>query len=293
MIELILFAGFIALTVYAGRRTWLMANESEAGDAILSMPEQDVAENRSGGIEKFFLQMGFPYQPWLLLAGTLFLATLIFFACLEFAPGAVGLAALATCGVLVIAALLVGDYVGWRTRRFEAALVEAMDLINTALRGSMSAPMALKQAAQSSDGHIKIELQEVVRRLELGLPIEKAVQRMGSRYRSEGVRLFTQALIAKWHTGGDFSELLDSVTKLMRDRVKLRLKVEGQLSGARYAGLFSGLLPYVLIPFFIWKQPQWLEVLLDHPSGPASILAAVFLQAIGYLWLRRVLRIRL
>ncbi len=293
MLELALLAAFLLLAAYAGWRSWHLASQADASPDLFEEEEQASEVPEAGRLERFVFQLGLPVEPWLFVIGVLLLAVLVFLSLLEFIPGAFGLAGIATAGVVALGLLLLSDMIGWRTRRFETRLLDAMDLINAALRGGLPARQALQAAAESSEKAVRQELQEMVKRLDLGLSVEQSVQRINNRYRSEGVRLFTQALVAKWHSGSDFSALLESVSGLIRDRVKLRLQIEGQLSGARYAGLFSGFLPYLLIPLFMWRQPDWLQTLISHPQGPSYLVGAIFLQAIGFIWLRRVLRVSL
>lgn len=285
MIELILLLACLGLLTVSAARLW--ASRTTAPDA----PEQ--ADAAPGVLRRLLLQLNLPIEPAVFSAGLLLIGVGLVMAMTEWAGIDLVLAVAGSAAVLVMLVLLLRDLADRRGRRFETRLLDAMDLMSAALQGGLPARQALQAAAQGSRGAVREELEEIVQRLELGLSMEQAVQRIGWRYDTEGVRLFRQALIAKWHSGGDFATLIRAVNGLIRDRVKLRARVEGQLSGARYAAIFSGGLPYLLIPLFLWRQPEWFEALFSHPRGPALLVGAALLQLTGFFWLRRILRVAL
>lgn len=238
-------------------------------------------------------KLGIPVDPLLFLSSTTALLLGSFFLFHTAFPERLLLSAIASLGVLVLALMVGSDFLSRASRKVDSRMLDVMDLMNSALLGGMAPRQALEAAADASEGILKAEIQEIVRRLDLGLGIELAISRMRRRYRVESVRLFTQALIAKWHSGSDFSELMKAVADLTRDRLKLRQQVAGQLSGARYAAIFSGLLPYLLVPVIMWRQPDWFDAFTSHPHGPSLLVFAVLLQLFGFIWLRKTLRGRL
>ena len=201
------------------------------------------------------------------------------------------LAGLAGVVVAYLMFTAVREIAAWWARKVETQLIDAIDIMVSALQGSENPTQAILTAAQVSPRVVKRELTEVVERLRLGLPIERAVRRLLLRYDSEGVRLFTQTLVAKWYVGGDLGPLLKSVNRIIRERVKLRLHLNGQLAGARYSSVAMAVLPYLLIPVLIWRQPNWIETLTTHPLGPPLLVLAISLQLVSFLWLRRLLRL--
>jgi Flp pilus assembly protein TadB len=152
---------------------------------------------------------------------------------------------------------------------------------------------AFASAAEASRSLVRREFREVARRLTLGMHIRRALRRIIEGYDSEGVRLFTQTLIAKWEVGGDLIPIVESVARVIRERLKVSLHLKSQLAGARISSVMIALIPYALVPFFLWQRPESLERLLDHPLGPTLLTLAVLLQIIGFLWLRRLLRIEM
>lgn len=290
MIEWFIFIACLGLSVYAGFR--YLGHRRSTTPAPPFEPT-DTGSGQTGLVTQFMLRMGLRIDPRLFLGCVTVTGLAILLLFVELFPDNFALAATATAGAGGILFLALADLNAMRSRNFEAKLIESLDLMNAALLGGLPPRQALLVAADTSKGKVKAELLEIVNRLDLGLSVEASVRRMNHRYDGEGVRLFTQALIAKWHSGSDFCALLQAVSELIRDRIKLRLLVSGQLSSARYAAIFSGVLPYLLVPLFLWRQPQWFETLLAHPQGLTFLTGAALMQVFGFFWLRQILRVKL
>lgn len=191
--------------------------------------------------------------------------------------------------IIVVLAIL-QDVGRWRSTRFENRLADAVDLMVGALTAGETPVDAIASAAAGSLEPVKSEFEEVVQRLRASVPIERALRPMVTRYDSEGVRLFTQLLIAKWEIGGPIAPALQAVNRSIRQGVRLRWQLGTQVSNAQNAAVVVALLPYALVAFFVWKRPETMARLWAYTWGPHLFLAAVILQIVGFLWLRRILR---
>ncbi len=207
---------------------------------------------------------------------------------------AVPLAAFAAAGLaLYLPWAWLGSLGRWRARRFEARLGEALGFMVGSLQAGENPTQAFASVAEASTGAIRREFAEVAHRLALGMPIRRALSRLLAGYDAEGVRLFAQSLIAKWEVGGDLAPLLESVGRIVRDRIQVRLRLLSQLGGARVTAVAVALLPYGVIPIFLWKLPDLIRRLIEHPYGPSLLTVAVLLQIAAWMWLGRILRIEL
>lgn len=178
-----------------------------------------------------------------------------------------------------------------RARLFLEKLVDAVDVMCAALDGGEPPTNALASAAASAEEPAKRELREAHQRLQLGFSVRRSFQRMIDRYDSEGVRLITQTLIVKWQAGGDLSPVLRSVNQIVRDRLRQDREMRTNLAGAQASAILTALLPFLLLPFFFWRRPDWYNDLTSHPVGLQLLTAAILLQIAGFLWLRRLMRV--
>ncbi len=185
-------------------------------------------------------------------------------------------------------------YVGRkRARTFELKLIDAVRFMVSALKAGENLTQAFASAAEAAEGMVRKEFLEVAYRLGMGMSVRRALRRIDEGYDSEGTRLFTRTIIAKWQVGGDLAPVLETVNKVIRERLRVRWRLHSQLAGARLAVVMVMIMPYLLIPFFFWQRPDWIARLRDHPLGPRLLFAAVLLQILGVIWMRRIMRIQI
>ncbi len=181
----------------------------------------------------------------------------------------------------------------WRGWRFEERLVEAVEFMAAALAAGENPTRALRTAAEASREPVRGELRAVADRLDAGVGVERALDRLRRRRDSEGTRLFTQTLMVKWQAGGDLASLLRAVAEVMREQIRITLRLRSELAGVQIAAVIVAVIPYLMIPFFLAMRPTWAPSLLGHPLGPALLGLAVAAQLVGFFWLRRILRVEL
>jgi tight adherence protein B len=178
-----------------------------------------------------------------------------------------------------------------RARKFLEKFVDAIDVMCAALDGGEPPSNALASAAVSAEEPARREMREAHQRLQLGFSVRRSFARMVERYDSEGVRLLTQTLIVKWQAGGDLAPVLRSVNQIARELLRHERELRSHLAGAQASAILTAVLPYLLLPFFVWKRPEWFHELTTNPLGLQLLTAAIILQFVGFLWLRRLMRV--
>lgn len=286
ILEFGVFCGCLILALYTGYR-YLSPRQPER--LIDPFKEPGQATVKASSLKGQLATLNIEIRPLILVALISSISICVLFGVLEIFPNRHAIAGLSALACLMMSLFVLNDLSQFIRRRFEERLVDALDLICAAVTGGLAPRQALLVSAEASSKSVNRELVDLVMRLDYGLSIEQSVEPLLRRYNSEGVRLFCQALIAKWHSGSDFGLMLTSVSNLIRDQIRLRSLIIGQLSGARYAAIFTGLLPYLLVPVFLWKQPDWFLPLHNSPNGASYLLGAIFLQLFAFIWLRRLL----
>lgn len=259
-----------------------------------SSPRTDANEVRiPGPTERALRSAGMEIPPVLFHSFSMIFAAVIALVVVELSHGLLLAGLLAMLAVLYIIYTVVVDIGRRRTRRMEEKLVDAIDVMSATMRGSDTPRAALAGASETAPQPVAGELCEIVRRLDLGMPIHRALLRLRTVYDCEGVRLFTSTLTAKWSAGGDLSPTLAAVNRVIRERLRHRLRVRSQLAGARTASWMVACCPYIAMVAIWWIHPEWLARLFSHFYGPLLFWVAVGLQIVGFLWLRRMLRTEL
>jgi tight adherence protein B len=194
-------------------------------------------------------------------------------------------------GVLALYApwVLVGELARRRAHRFEQQLLDVIDFTAGSLQAGGSVAHALHGAASAAPQPLRGAFEESFRAVDVGMPLDRAIERLNDRFASEGVRLFTVSLAAKLRAGGDLVPMLRAMSETLRDRWRQQRHIRAQLAGARLTAAIVVVLPYVLALVLLWMSPGWFDVLFADPIGPPLLFVAVLTQIIGTLWLWRIL----
>jgi len=271
------------------RRRGRERSERELLEQLTDEQAQTVSSPPPGVIEKRLRAAGLSGPPEAYLFATSLLAAAVTLIVLRFFPEWPIAALIGVAFACYLPWAAIAEWARRRARKFEEYLTESLDLMSGALHAGGNLTQALRAAGAASEPPVRREFDEVVRRVGLGMPLDRAFDRMVTGYPCEGVKLFSQTLIAKQQAGGNLTPVLKSLNETLRDRWRQQRQVQAQLAGARLTGIAGVLLPYVLIPILLWLEPQWFVTLRHHPLGPPVVFLAVMLQLLGMLWLWRIL----
>ena len=246
--------------------------------------------DQSSVLTRYLQILGIRLEPLVFAAGLCLVAVTVSLLFLTVFEDELGFSIAAGVTFFPLAFYVLKDLVASRAEQFEWDLVDALELSASLSASGVTAVKAIEAGAQGATAMVKAELENLVFKLKLGDSIDGATERLLSRYRGEGVRLFVNLLRSRWDGGADFDALLKALAKVLRERRSFLMQSRGQLSGAKYALLFAAVFPYLMIPFFQSQEPEWLAPITTHPAGPVILYLAIFLQVVGLLWTRAILR---
>jgi len=297
--EVVLLLLAAGVAIFAGGELWRESRRRRAEREHLDRVAGDATggddtrneDQRTGRFERRLRAAGLALPPWAFLV-SLLVAACGFGLLVWLALPQIPLAALLAAILAAWVPLSMIDAVAYRrARTFLEKLVDAVDVMCAALDGGEPPANALATAAGAAEGAAKVELREAYQRIQVGFSVRRGFARMVERYDSEGVRLITQTLIVKWQAGGDMAPVLRAVNLVARDRLRQERELRTHLAGAQASAMLTALLPYLLLPVFVWKRPDWFRQLTGTQLGLQLLTAAILLQFVGFLWLRRLMRV--
>jgi len=241
------------------------------------------------------------------------LATLIEQAGVRTTPGAIVLISLllavlfALVGLLLLrvpAALLVLVPLGaaapvlWlvqrrssRLKTFEEQFPEALDLVSRAIRAGHSFQTALGMVADELKPPVGPEFRKMFDQQNFGLPVREALEGLAARVPIVDVKFFVTAVTIQRDSGGNLAEILDSLSSVVRERFKIKRQVRVHTAHGRITGLVLLALPVFLAIALSAINPDHMRPLFQERMGQTMIVATIVMQTIGFVWIRRVIRI--
>ena len=286
------------------RRLRLMAARGEAGGERVSILKQR-RYARAPGLERLLrrapqaaqldhllLQSGLSWSvaQFIGVTGALLLAALLLLAAWPMPfPGALLLLASAVSGPC----LLVLRARAARLKKIEAQLPEAADFLARALRAGHSFANVLQMVGDELNEPISGEFKMAHEEINYGVPMNEALQNLAARIPLTDLRYLVIAVLVQRESGGNLAEVLVSIARIIRARLKLLGQVRVLSAEGRMSAWVLGLMPVVMIGVMTIVNPQYIRLLWTDPSGIKLLWYAASMVALGVVWMRKVIRIRI
>jgi tight adherence protein B len=179
-----------------------------------------------------------------------------------------------------------------KTLQIERYMPDAMELLARSLKAGHTLPGTLDLVSQEVPGPLGIEMRITFEEQKLGLSMPQAFRRMGERVASQDLRFFVTAVIIQTETGGNLSEILENIGLIIRDRLKLKGKVQGLTAEGRFSAVILSLLPFITFLALFFLNRKYVMTLFTDPMGPNFIIGALISIGIGIMVMKRMVVIK-
>lgn len=179
-----------------------------------------------------------------------------------------------------------------RLHKIEQQLPDALDLIGRALRAGHSFPSGLKMVDEEMTGPIAREFGMTHDEVNFGVTLQQALTNLGQRIPLTDLRYFVIAVLIQRETGGNLTELLTNLSKLIRNRLQLHARIRVLTAEGRISAWTLGMLPFALAALMNLGNPEFISVLWKEPAGIQLTQITLVVMAVGGLWLWRLTKVR-
>jgi tight adherence protein B len=197
----------------------------------------------------------------------------------------------------VIGAMLPSMYVRRRrTKRFNAFeefLPESIDLVGRALRAGHPLSAGFKMAADDGPEPVAGEFRRVFEEQRFGLPLQDSLLSMADRVNLVDVRILVTAILIQREVGGNLAEILDNLSSVVRARFTIRRQIRVFTAQGRMTGYLLSALPLIIFSILYTLNPEYMSILFTDPIGKILVAVAVSMQLLGFLWIRKIIKIEI
>ncbi len=179
-----------------------------------------------------------------------------------------------------------------RLRKFGQQMPEALELISRALRAGHSLASGISLVSEEMAEPISKEFRRCYEAQNLGIPLEEAMDDMCGRVPNLDLRFFVTAIVLQRQTGGDLAEILDKIGSLIRERFKIWGQIQALTGEGRLSGIVLLALPPALFFVMYYLNPDYCTVLFTDPMGHKMLAAAVVMQIVGAIVIKKIITIK-
>jgi tight adherence protein B len=175
-----------------------------------------------------------------------------------------------------------------RQKAFADQLTDVLQLLSGSVRSGFGMMQAVDTVAREVAAPAGDEFQRVKIEVQLGRDSNDALRAMARRVGSEDFEWVVEAMEIHREVGGDLANILDSVTETVRDRNRIRRRVETLSAEGKFTGIVLTALPLVLGLAVSVLNPAYISELTTTGIGQVLIAVGVFAMLVGVFWMRKI-----
>jgi tight adherence protein B len=179
-----------------------------------------------------------------------------------------------------------------RKRRQQVFLNDFADAIDVMVRGLKSGlPVtdAMKVIASETSAPVGPEFLEVVEGQRIGITIDQGIERMFERMPLAEVNFLSIVMTIQSKTGGNLSEALNNLSKVLRDRKKMKMKIKAMSQEAKASAAIIGSLPFFIMGALTVLNPEYLNPLWNTTIGNILVVGSGLWMLTGVLIMRKMI----
>jgi tight adherence protein B len=180
-----------------------------------------------------------------------------------------------------------------RLKAFEELFPESLEFIARSMRAGHAFSVSIEMIHREFQEPLAGEFRRAFEESNLGLPLDVALQKLAKRVPSLDVHFFVSAVLLQKRTGGNLAEILDKLAYIIRERFKLRGKIQAISAHGRMTGLALTLIPVGVAVLMFLTNPDYVKFFFLDDVGNIMLASAVGLQMIGYAVIRQIVKIEI
>ena len=179
-----------------------------------------------------------------------------------------------------------------RFRDFQRQLPDALDLVSRSLRAGHAFGVGMKMVGDELPEPIGPEFNRAVEEISFGIEVSEALKNLSTRIECVDLRFFVTTLIVQRETGGNLAEILESISRLIRQRFELLGKVRALSAEGRLSGLVLILLPFGIGALLWFLNPSYMNLLVTDELGKNMLMISGVLMVLGAIIMKKMVAIK-
>lgn len=176
-----------------------------------------------------------------------------------------------------------------RERKFLDALPDAVDVIARGIKAGLPLFESIKVVAADAPEPLRGEFASIIETQTIGMPLGEACQRLYDRMPVPEASFFGIVIAIQTKSGGNLSEALGNLSKVLRDRKKMKAKIQAMSMEAKASAAIIGALPPIVMILVYIMTPQYISLLWTHPTGRIMLAGCALWMTTGVLVMKKMI----
>jgi tight adherence protein B len=176
-----------------------------------------------------------------------------------------------------------------REKNFLKALPDAVDVIVRGIKAGLPLFESIKVVAADAPEPLRGEFLAIIETQAIGMPLGDACARLFERMPVPEANFFGIVIAIQQKSGGNLSEALGNLSKVLRDRKKMAEKIQAMSMEAKASAGIIGSLPPIVMLLVYLSTPQYISLLWTHPTGQLMLVGCVIWMSMGIFVMKRMI----
>jgi tight adherence protein B len=176
-----------------------------------------------------------------------------------------------------------------REKNFLRALPDAVDVIVRGIKAGLPLFDSIKVVAADAPEPLKSEFMAIIETQAIGMPLGEACARLFDRMPVPEANFFGIVISIQQKSGGNLSEALGNLSKVLRDRKKMAEKIQAMSMEAKASAGIIGSLPPIVMLLVYLSTPDYISLLWTHPTGQLMLCGCVLWMSIGIFVMKKMI----
>lgn len=176
-----------------------------------------------------------------------------------------------------------------RLKKFGAAFPDALDVIVRGIKAGLPVNDCMRIVASEANEPVRSEFRQIIEAQALGLSLAEACGKLYDRMPCAEANFFGIVIAIQQKTGGNLSETIANLSRVLRERRKMRDKIQAVSMEAKASAAIIGALPPTVSFLVYMTSPRYIELLWLTQAGKLALVCCAIWMTIGVLIMRKMI----
>lgn len=179
-----------------------------------------------------------------------------------------------------------------RISKYETQMVDALNLLSNGLRAGLSVPQSIGMVVEELPAPVSQEFNLILQQTKIGVPLDEAFNHLSTRVPTEDNDMFVSSVNILRETGGNLAEVFDTIAGVIRERIRLKQKIETYVAQGKMQGGMIASMPVLMGAYFSTTDPTFIDTLFGTIIGNMVLVVALGLNITGAFFMWKVIQIK-
>jgi tight adherence protein B len=176
-----------------------------------------------------------------------------------------------------------------REAKFLNGFPDAVDTIVRGIKAGLPLLDSMRIISADAQEPIRSEFRAIMETQAIGMPVGEACAKLYERIPIAEANFFAIVITIQTRSGGNLSEALGNLTRVLRDRKKMKAKIQAMSMEAKASASIIACLPLAVMLIVYLTSPRYIELLWIHPTGRMMLAGCAVWMLMGVMVMRKMI----